>query len=542
MRSRKWFTLTLSVVLSFSLLVTACGGGGGGAANEGNRDERVALMNKEGMPIAKDKMTMTAFAGKFFASSDWSKLMLWQEYEKMSNIHIEWETVQVDSLKEKRNIKLAGGDYPEMFFASALPKTDLIKYGSQGTFLRLNDLIDQYAPNFKKIMEQYPIVKKGITMPDGSIYGFPTIFDPEFKSLFYGTPWMKQEWLDNVGMKAPTNLDELVQVLKAFKEKDPNKNGKQDEIPWGSRGVSIMINFLRGPFGLSKNGIANPNVDLDPATGKLRFVQSTDEYKQLLQYVAKLYKDGLLDKETFTMKDTDITSKASAGLYGFLDGVDPKAVYNQDGYVGMPVIQGVNGEKQLTNIGSPLGNLGMFVLTDKAKNPEAAIRWIDHFYGDEGAKMFFMGFEGVTYQVNDKGDYEYLDAIKNNKDGLNLDQAISQYLTWPGGYYPGIVKQKFFKGAEGYPSSVKNAQDAEPFSVKMEDVWPSFNFTPEEQEELTTIQTDIQTYIDEMRDKFASGAAGFDQWDAYVKQLEQMNVKRYLEIYEAAYERYKGGK
>jgi len=73
-------------------------------------------------------------------------------------------------------------------------------------------------------------------------------------------------------------------------------------------------------------------------------------------------------------------------------------------------------------------------------------------------------------------------------------------------------------------------------------VWPSFNFTPEEQEELTTIQTDIQTYIDEMRDKFASGAAGFDQWDAYVKQLEQMNVKRYLEIYEAAYERYKGGK
>ncbi|EPY11622.1 extracellular solute-binding protein [Paenibacillus alvei] len=542
MRSRKWFTLTLSVVLSFSLLVTACGGGGGGAANEGNRDERVALMNKEGMPIAKDKMTMTAFAGKFFASADWSKLMLWQEYEKMSNIHIEWETVQIDSLKEKRNIKLAGGDYPEMFFASALPKTDLIKYGSQGTFLRLNDLIDQYAPNFKKIMEQYPIVKKGITMPDGSIYGFPTIFDPEFKSLFYGTPWMKQEWLDNVGMKAPTNLDELVQVLKAFKEKDPNKNGKQDEIPWGSRGVSIMINFLRGPFGLSKNGIANPNVDLDPATGKLRFVQSTDEYKQLLQYVAKLYKDGLLDKETFTMKDTDITSKASAGLYGFLDGVDPKAVYNQDGYVGMPVIQGVNGEKQLTNIGSPLGNLGMFVLTDKAKNPEAAIRWIDHFYGDEGAKMFFMGFEGVTYQMNDKGEYEYLDAIKNNKDGLNLDQAISQYLTWPGGYYPGIVKQKFFKGAEGYPSSVKNAQDAEPFSVKMEDVWPSFNFTPEEQEELTTIQTDIQTYIDEMRDKFASGAAGFDQWDAYVKQLEQMNMKRYLEIYEAAYERYKGGK
>lgn len=542
MRHGKWYAVSLSVLLGFSLLASACGGGGSGEASGGNQDERLGRINKEGMPIAKENLTMTAFAGKFYASADWNKLMLWQEYEKMSNIHVEWETVQVDSLKEKRNIKLAGGDYPEMFFASALPKTDLIKYGSQGTFLKLNDLIDQYAPNFKKIMDQYPIVKKGITMPDGSIYGLPTVFDPEFKSLFYGTPWVKQEWLDNVGMKPPTTLDELYNVLKAFKEKDPNKNGKQDEIPWGSRGVNIMINFLRGSFGLSKNGIANPNVDLDPATGKLRFVQATDEYKRLLEYVAKLYKDGLLDKETFTMKDTDITSKASEGLYGFLDGVDPKAVYNQEGYVGMPVIQGESGEKLLTNIGSPLGNIGMFVLTDKAQNPEAAIRWMDHFYGDEGAKMFFMGFEGVTYEVNDKGEFEYLDSIKNNKDGLNLDQAISQYLTWPGGYYPGIVKQKFFKGAEGYPSSVKNAEAAEPYSVKMEDVWPAFNFTPEEQEELTTIQTDIQTYIDEMRDKFASGAAGFDQWDAYVKQLEQMNVKRYLELYQAAYDRYKSEK
>ncbi len=543
MRLTKRYTVALSVLLSFSVLVAACGGGGGGGAADPNKaDERLALMNKEGMPIAKETLNMTAFAGKLYASADWSKLMLWQEYEKMSNIHMEWETVQFDSLKEKRNIKLAGGDYPELFFAAALPKTDLIKYGSQGTFLKLNDLIDKYAPNFKQIMEQYPVVKKGMTMPDGSIYGLPTVFDPAFKSLFYSTPWMKQEWLDNVGLKAPTNLDELYAVLKAFKEKDPNKNGKQDEIPWGSEGVWIMMDFLRGAFGLNQHGIANKNVDLDPSTGKLRFVPTTEAYKDMMQYIAKLYKEGLLDKETFTMKDTDITSKASAGLYGFLDGVDPKAIYNQDGYVGMPVLTGPKGDRRLTNMGSPLGNLGMFVLTDKAKNPEAAIRWIDHFYGDEGAKMFFMGFEGVTYKVDANGEYAYLDVIQKNPDGLNLDQAVSQYLTWPGGYYPGIVKQKFFKGAEGLPSSMKNAEAAEPYAIKMEEVWPSFNFTPEEQEELTTIQTDIQTYIDEMRDKFASGAASFDQWESYVKQIEQMNIKRYLELYQAAYDRYKDGK
>jgi len=538
-KSRKWLMTTMCVLLSFSLLITACGGsGGGGGADAGNRDERLAAMNKEGMPIAKQKMTMSGFAAKFYASADWSKLMLWEEYEKMTNIHIDWETVQIDSLKEKRNIKLAGGDYPEMFFASAFGKSDLIKYGSQGTFLRLNELIDEYAPNFKALMEKYPIVKQGITMPDGSIYGLPTVFDPDFKSLFYGTPWMKKEWLDKLGLKPPTNLEELHTVLKAIKDGDPNGNGKKDEIPWGSRGVWIMINFLKGSFGLNKNGTANPNVDLDPDTGKLRFVPATKQYKELLQYVEKLHADGLFDPETFTMKDTDLTSKATAGVYGFLDGVNPEAVYNQEGYVGMPVLEGPYGDKTATNIGSPLGNIGMFVLTDKAKNPEAAIRWMDHFYSDEGVKMFFMGFEGVTYNVNDKGEYEYLDTITNNPDGLNLDQAVSQYLTWPGGYYPGMVMRKYFKGAEGLPSSVQNAEEAEPRSIPMSEVWPAFNFTPEEQDELTTIQTDIHTYVDEMRDKFASGAVGFDQWDNYVQQLEKMNLKRYLEIYQAAYERY----
>ena len=543
MRAKKWFAMIMSMVLSLSLFVTACSGGGGNEGTDsGKSEERLANLNQAGMPIAKEKITMTGFAAKLYASADWSKLMLWEEYEKMTNVHIDWETVQIDSLKEKRNIKLAGGDYPEIFFASAFAKSDLIKYGSQGTFLKLNDLIDQNAPNFKAMMEKYPIVKKGITMPDGSIYGLPTVFDPEFKSLFYGTPWMKQEWLVKLNLKPPTNLDELYNVLKAIKEGDPNGNGKNDEIPWGSKGVWIMINFLKGSFGLNKNGVANPNVDLEPDTGKLRFVPATKQYKELLEYVAKLYRDGMFDKETFTMKDTDISSKATAGVYGFLDGVDPKAIYNQEGYVGMPILEGPYGDKMATNIGSPLGNIGMFVLTDKAKNPEAAIRWMDHFYSDEGAKMFFMGFEGVTYKMTDKGEYEYLDSIAKNPDGLNLDQAVSQYLVWPGGYYPGIVKQQFFKGAEGLPSSVKNAEDAAPNSIKLDDIWPAFNFTPEEQDELTTIQTDIHTFVDEMRDKFASGALGFDQWDSYVQQLDKMNVKRYLEIYQAAYDRYTSSK
>ena len=79
--------------------------------------------------------------------------MLWEEYEKMSNIHINWTTVQTEVLADKNNLLLAAGNYPEIFFASAFSRTDLIKYGQQGVFIPLNDYIDKYAPNFKKLLE-----------------------------------------------------------------------------------------------------------------------------------------------------------------------------------------------------------------------------------------------------------------------------------------------------------------------------------------------------------------------------------------------------
>ncbi|SHE11506.1 Lipoprotein lplA [Chlamydia abortus] len=532
-RKRRLMKSTGMVVLTGTLLA-GCGGGGGAV-----RDESVLEnLNPSGMPIVKEKITMKGFAGKFFASADWSKLMLWQEYEKMTNIHMEWETVQVDTLAEKRNLLLAGGDYPEILYATAVGKADLIRYGGEGVFIPLNDLIEKYAPNFKKLMDDYPVVKKGITMPDGNIYSFPTIRDPEFMSVRTRTPWMKKEWLDKLGLQEPTTPDEFYHVLKQIKEGDPNGNGQADEIPYGAVGITQLLDFLKGSYGLNTHGTANGHVDEDPETKKLRFIPAHPRYKEILEFANKLYGEGLIDKEIFSIKTAEFTARASEGVYGFVSNVNPESIFNQKGYIGMPVLKGPHGDQKNTAIGSPLGNLGQFIITDKNQNPEAAVRWLDFFYSDEGAKMFFMGFKDITYKEMPNGEVEYTDEIINNPKGLNLDQAVSQYLIWPGGYYPGIIKQKFFKGAEGRPSSIENTQKAMPYTLKDEEIWPAFNFTSEEQDELTTIQSDLHVFIDEMRDKFISGAAPFSQWDDYVKNMEKMGLDRYMAIYEAAYKRY----
>ncbi|MCJ8012349.1 extracellular solute-binding protein [Paenibacillus sp. KQZ6P-2] len=538
MKGNKRGKMLLACMVTITVLAGCSSGKSADTGGGGAKEATEAKINATGYPIVNESITVSAFAGKFFANADWNNIRLWTDYEKKTNIHVKWDTVQTDTLKEKRNLLLAGNDYPEMFYASAFSRTDLLKYGKQGAFIPLNDLIDKYAPNFKAVMEKYPIIAKGITMPDGNIYGLPTIYDPEFKSVLYGTPWVKQEWLDKLGLKQPETLDDLYNMLKAFKENDPNGNGQKDEIAWGAVGTDGLLSYLRGSFGLNNHGTANINVDTDPTTGKVRFVPTDPHYKELLQFVNKLYKDGLLEQDIVSVKSTEVDSKGMQGLLGVSDSVDPVAIYNQKGYVGLPVLKGPHGDQSFNAYGSPLGNIGMFVLTDKAKHPEAMIRWMDYFYSDEGIKLFFMGWKDETYKEDANGNVDYTDEIKNNPNGLNLDQAIGQYLIWPGGYYPGFVKQQFFKGAEGLPTSVENAKKAEPYVLPQDQVWPAFNFTQDEQSELTTIKTDIDSYVMEMKDKFITGNESFDNWDKYVDALQKMGVDRYVAIYQSAAERY----
>ncbi len=531
---KKRFAGVAAGLLLTAGILGACGSKDGEKVESENLDN----VNATEMPIVKEEITVDGFGAKFFASQDWSDLMLWNEYEKDTNIKVNWETVQIEGLVEKRNLMLAGGEYPEFFFASAFPKTDLIKYGEQGVFLPLNDYIDEYAPNLKKILDENESVKQGVTMADGNIYGFPTIYDKDFDALRGSMPWINEEWLDNLGLDAPESTDELYEVLKAFKEDDPNGNGEADEQGWGGGyGIAQFVNTLRGSFGLNKQGSMNLNLDFKEGTEEFRFVPTTDEYKELLEYLNKLYSEGLINQNVFTTEPHEFAAESSKGNFGMLSSIDPKELLKLDNYVGVPVLEGPGGERSYTTVSNGLGNLGMFVLTDKAKNPEAMVRWIDHIYGDEGTKMFFMGFEGVTYEEDADGNIEYLDVITDNPDGLNMDQAISEYLTWPGGYYPGTVKKEFFQGAEAKENSTVNAAQTKEFRISDEDIIPGLNYTLAENDQISPIITDIQTYVDESSAAFITGKTDFSKWDDYVSTIEKMNVDTYLELSTEAYKR-----
>ncbi|CAG7644792.1 hypothetical protein PAESOLCIP111_04810 [Paenibacillus solanacearum] len=498
-----------------------------------------ANMNMSGMPIVKEPITLTFFTGKSGNNgNNFADTLVWQQYRQKSNVNVNFQLVPFENLTALRNLSLAGGDYPDAFYSARIGTADLLRYGSLGLFVKLNDYIDKYAPNFKKLLDQYPDMRKGLTMPDGGIYSFPSFYDPSFLSMLIGVPlWVKQDWLDKLGMKEPATTEEFYRYLKAVKEQDPNGNGLPDEIPYAGNGINPLIEQIRGAWGFGNRGVGHKYVDIDPnKPGELRFFRIDPKYKEVIDYMRRLYAEGLIDKEIFTIKTGALYAKGQQGIFGATINPNPVTQMNQDGYIGLGALKGPYGDQLYTQVKVPLIWPGAFVITNKNKYPEATVRWIDYFYGEEGATFFFMGVKGQTYNETADGKLEYIDDITKNPDGLTQDQALSKYVTWLGGSYPGYVREQYFRGSESLPQSAKVASKAKPHLVK--ELWYNFNFTEEENEFMSSVGSMIHSYISDMEVKFITGVEPMSEWDKYADTVQKMGLPEYMQVYRSAYERY----
>lgn len=538
MKKSKRFLTIWMVFMSFLVILAACNKDA--TAPDVVIDEEVLKnFNPTGMPIVNEKITLRFMAGKSpLSADDYNETLLWKTYEEMTNIHIDWELVPFEGRTEKRNLTLQGGQLPDVFYTMAMPNEDLLKYGQMGWFIKLNDLIEEYMPNLSALLEQFPEIKSGATFPDGNIYAIPTIYDPEFKSVLLTKLWIRQDWLEQLGMDMPQTIDDFYNYLKAVKETDLNGNGEHDEVPYGATNIDGLVNVLKGPFGIGNKGLKHPYLDEDPETGELRFYPISDEYKAMLEYIHKLFSEELIQQNIYTLDTNQSYSMGSQGLYGSTVISSPETLYGKAGenFIGADALEGPAG-KLYTASTSPLAHMGGFVVTKENKYIPQTLRWLDYFYSEEGARLFFLGVEGVTYEVTEDGEYQYMDHIVNSPEGLTMEQELSKYITWLGGGYPGIVREKTFKGAESLPKTVEAAKRLEPYLI--DEIWPSFTYTEEENRKLAGLQGDIHKYVNEMRDKFITGTEPLSKWDEYVEQIKKMKLDEYMKIQQAALDRYK---
>ena len=214
---RKLAALCISAVSVLSL--AGCGGGGHQAADV-DPDTPVSEVT---FPLKEQAELSFITSAPATSTQDPNERMIFKRLEEQTNVHIDWTCFVADQFADKKNLALAQfGNLPDGLFNAGMSDYDLLRYAKQGIIIPLENLIDKYMPNLQAVFEKYPEYRTMCTAPDGHIYSFPWIEQlgegKEAIQAIGDIPYINKKWLDCLGLDVPTTVDELEQVLIAFRD------------------------------------------------------------------------------------------------------------------------------------------------------------------------------------------------------------------------------------------------------------------------------------------------------------------------------------
>lgn len=525
----KRFSAILAILLAVSLSLFA-----GGSSESSAASEPKVPVNPTGFPIVNEPLTMTVFGIRDANQANWDEVFVLQKYEEMTGIHMDYQEVPDQGKEENKNLLFASNDLPDIFLRPVFTQNELTRYGIEsGQLMPLNDLIDQYMPNFKALMEADPGIKQAITSADGKIYALPQI-DVSNTGKIDFKQWINKDWLEALGLEMPTNIDELVEVLRAFKTQDPNGNGKADEIPLGFREIGSIFQTLGSAYGLHYMFAQPVNIE----DGQVHFWLQDEAFKEYLMLLNQLYEEGLLWSDFYKRDLPAWRSNLANALFGvfYMPYSDVFVNVEDQMTVLLPVEGPADGpyDGEVFWASSKTGvetTAFAFALSNTCSNPEAACRWVDYFYSPEGSLFFRYGIEGETFYFDENGYPQMNEDIANDERGFMT--ALGEICLVPGGNLPCLITSQ----TEGLVASNLTKEVAAAMLPYTDEALVPPSFTPEENEEVLMISQDLNTYRDQAASRFIVGEWSFDMWDEYCSTLDQIGLPRLEEIYQQAYDR-----
>jgi putative aldouronate transport system substrate-binding protein len=474
--------------------------------------------------------------------------------ESKLNIQFKFEVAPSAGANDRKQLLLASGDYPDIFLSGNLTQAEQLKYGKQGVLIPLNDLIAQYGSNIKAAFKKKPELEKAITAPDGNIYALPSVNDC-FHCWYSQKMWINTSWLKKLNLKMPTTTEEYYQVLKAFKTRDPNGNGKQDEIPLsGAVGGwhTEVTGFLMNAFIYD-----NEQDYFYMKNGKVALAAAQPEWRKGLEYIHRLYAEGLIDPASFT-QNTDalaqignrpgdnILGSTTVGHIGMAFSTKPGETRHKE-YDTVPPLIGPDGN-QTAGYYNSIGN-GNFAITNKASKAQAvaAIKLADYLYTEEAAVLNEWGPENLWWRKGQPGEVDehgrqakyFLKPEFYAQQTQNEEWAQMGILFRDRNYRESWAVPKDPYGDDGYEhrlymETAKNYEGKEPKETFPLDIF----MESADASEAAQLKTQINDYIKSNTVQFITGNKSLStDWDAYLKGLKGLKLSRYLEIYQNAYDR-----
>jgi len=491
--------------------------------------------NAEGYPIVKEKVKKTVMIRRPANISDPAEMVTLQYIADQMNIDIEWIVVAADGWNERINLTFAGNDLPDIIMKGGIP--NLARIIEDGKLVCIDDLMAEYSTGLKPLLEQYPGVDSTARAADGKLYTLPGINTLAANLTSHHNFWINKEWLDRLGLEMPTTTDELLDVLRAFRDKDADGDGDPtNEIPYAvedsGAGHTAKPDIISGLFGVYRN-LGYDNIQL--RDGKVSFLKTTDEWKMVLQYMNTMYKEKLLDNEVFTQTSDMSIGKISSGRVGVF-GLSSDDLFTtvSSQYVAMPHVTSPSGLPPVIALASNHMGNNTFI-TSADESPWVSFRLLDYFFTYEGSMTvgcFNDGLLGVTCQKLEDGSWEYSEAMVNDERGVAV--AVGEACPLPGGgfgYWRHEENSNYI-----YSAKVReNVPVWEPYYQK-DPVYGSPAFDVETSDRLNEIRSDLDVYVSECQAKFITGEMSFDKWDEFVTTTVRLGADELVGYYQAYYD------
>lgn len=496
-----------------------------------NEDGTVTYPVKSTEKLTFGMVTSNAWNDRFESFTD---LPLGKALQVQTGIEIEMIHVENNTAM---SLLLASGNLPDILLfnfqmhytgGEAKAIDDGVIYPLSEEFLAEN------APDYLKVLQSNEAYMKGSTTPNKDIYGFTFIVGDEVLKTGYGLT-VRDDWCKELGIELPETPEEFHNMLVAFRD----QKGVKSPLSISSGNMSELLDrgIITSPFGLVTRDIYVDNKQVEIGFAK-------NEYKDVLEYLNKLYEEGLLDANFSTLDSATVTSNILSGQSGVASGAlngglgtwlqTNKDVENYS-LAGIHNLVSNRGDKALYGHYNTDVVGGTAVITSSCKNKELAARFLNYGYTEAGHTLYNFGVEGESFDMVDNYP-TYSDYIMNNPEGLSKQKAMSEYLlAFNNG--PFVQDKRYLEQYADLP------QQKEAMEIWMDNdaavyKLPRISIDADTISEYSTLLSDLQTYRDEMTIKFIRGTESLDNFDKYLQTLESMGVSRIKEIVQDAVDEY----
>lgn len=456
------------------------------------------------------------------ANHDWETNLFFSRMQERTGISFQFRQYkEYETWTERKKEILKGEDLPDVLFKAGLSQEEVNELYQGGYIIDLKPYLEEYAPDLWALLTEHEDWMEAITLDDGSIPALPSF--NELQNNNY--PWINTTWLNALKLEMPTTAEEFTEVLRAFKTRDPNRNGGNDEIPFTFTSM-WDLRFLGHAFGMIDN-----DYYVSCRDGKVSTSLNTEQNRVFLEWLHGLWEERLLDRNGFNQIDTlrQVTDSNAAITYGVIMSSSALTVVPAtalDQYSLMPPLSW-NGQKVYRDL---LGDVipGTFALTKVCKEPEKMVSWVNFLYTEEGSRMAQAGMEGIEYMWNEEGKWEWMTDATTVASSVLPEATISE-----GGTAPGLVSAEFqtLYSDESTGRIIRQMNENRQYLVNP---FPLVNLSKADFARIAELQSAIAPYAEKEMACFVTGDSPItdESWNAFCAKLEELGLSEMIGIWQ----------